>query len=347
MMGSETRKVVEEVSGWLRVFDDGTVDRTWTGPPEARFLMDSVPPYDVPRDGITVHDISGAVHPSARVYVPRGCRGGGHRAGKLPVLLHFHGGGFCISHATWLMYHQFYSRVASSIPAIVVSPFLPLAPENRLPAALDACYDALLWLRELAASAREDGTSAAGSALWESADFSRVFLVGDSSGGNLVHAVAARAGEAGEGFWLPLKVAGGIPIHPGFVRSSRSKSELEGVPDPFLTLDMLDKFLAFALPEGSSKDNAITCPMGEAAAPMAGLWLPPFLVFVAAGDLIRDTNLEYCEAVKRAGKDVKVFVSQGVGHSFYLNKMAVDMDPTTGKRCQELVLAIKDFVDRH
>ncbi|KAJ6821692.1 putative carboxylesterase 15 [Iris pallida] len=344
MMGSETGKVVEEVSGWLRVFDDGTVDRSWTGPPEARFLVDSVRlclPTTSPATALRPMTYPALVTP--RQGRPWGCRGGGHRAGKLPVLLHFHGGRFCISQATWLMYHQFYSRVASSIPAIV-APFLSLVSENRLPAALDACYDALLWLRELAVSSREDGTSTAGSALWESADFSHVFLVGDSSGGNLVHAVAARAREAGEGFWLPLRVAGGIPIHSGFVRSSRSKSELERVPDPFLSLDMLDKFLAFALPEGSSKDHAITSPMGEAAAPMAGLRLPPFLVFVAAGDLIRGTNLEYCESMKRAGKDGKVFMSQGVGPS-YLNKMAVDMDPTTGKRCQELILAIKDFAD--
>lgn len=338
-----SKKVVEEVSGWLRVFDDGTVDRTWAGPPEPLFLMQSVPPYATPRDGITVHDIP--TDPMVRVYLPEG-----DHSSNLPILLHFHGGGFCISHATWLMYHQFYTRLAAAIPAIVVSPFLPLAPEHRLPAAIDACYNALLWLRTLSRNSVLEQSFPAVDKLCSSADFSRVFLIGDSSGGNLVHAVAAKAGraeETEEGFWSPLRLAGGIPLHPGFVRSTRSKSEIETEPDAFLTLDMLDKFLAFALPEGSTKDHPITCPMGEEAPPIEGLRLPPFLVALAKNDLIRDTNLEYCEAMKRAGKDLEMVTSEGVGHSFYLNKMAVDLDPTTGKRCEELILAIKDFVDRH
>lgn len=334
---SKAKQIVDEVSGWLRVFDDGTVDRTWTGPPEALFLMDSVPPYDAPRDGITVHDITTEGGRTVRVYLPE------TKSRKLPIIVHFHGGGFCISHATWFMYHQFYSRLARTLPAIVVSPFLPLAPEHRLPAAIDASYAALLWLRSLARSGGSEKLRSA-------ADFSRVFLTGDSSGGNLVHAVAARAGQASDsdsGFWSPLRLAGAIPIHPGFVRSTRSKSELEMKPDPMLTLDMLDKFLGYGLPEGATKDHPITCPMGEAAPPLETVRLPPFLVAVAERDLIRDTNFEYCEAMKRAGKDIEVVVSEGVGHCFYLNAFAVENDPVTGKRTEELILAVKDFVERH
>jgi acetyl esterase/lipase len=85
-------------------------------------------------------------------------------------------------------------------------------------------------------------------------DESRVFLVGDSSGANLVHFVAARVGEDGADSWAPLRVAGGIPIHPRFVRAPRSRSELETKADSvFFTLDMLDKFNAMALPVGATK----------------------------------------------------------------------------------------------
>lgn len=341
------KQVVDEVSGWLRVFNDGTVDRTWTGPPEVLFLMDSVPPYDTPRDGITVHDITTEDGRTVRVYLPE------IKNRQLPIIVHFHGGGFCISHATWFMKHQFYSRLARTLPAIVVSPFLPLAPEHRLPAAINTSYAALLWLRSLARSGGSGGinvTPPPAEKLRSAADFSRVFLIGDSSGGNLVHQVAARAGQASDsdsGFWSPLRLAGGIPIHPGFVRSTRSKSELELKPDPMLTLDMLDKFLGYSLPEGATKDHPITCPMGEAAPLLETVRLPPFLVAVAERDLIRDTIFEYCEAMKRAGKDIEVVVSEGVGHSFYLNTFAVENDPVTGKRTEELILAVKDFVERH
>ncbi|RRT77758.1 hypothetical protein B296_00005281 [Ensete ventricosum] len=310
------KRVVDEVSGWLRVFDDGTVDRTWIGPSEALFLMNPVQPFDTPCDGVTLHDIPG--HPSLRLYLPESsCK-------PLPILLHFHGGGFCISHFSWFMYHQFYSRLAAAVPAAVVSVELPLAPEHGMPSAVDACFAALLRLRRLAR--RPDGSDPAERLLRGAADFSRVFLIGDSSGGNLVHLVAAWAGEEDSGFWSPLRLAGGIPLQPGFVRSTRSRSELELQADSvFFTLDMLDKLLALGLPQGATKDHPFTCPMGDAAPPLE----------------------KYCEAMKEAGKEVEVLVSGGVSHSFYLNKFTIDNDPTTAKRTEELIVAIKDFVGRH
>ncbi|KAJ1262883.1 hypothetical protein BS78_09G143100 [Paspalum vaginatum] len=336
------RKVVDEVSGWLRVLDDGTVDRTWTGPPEALPLMQPVAPYAAPRDGHTLHDLPG--EPNLRVYLPEA------RAGRLPVVLQLHGGGFCISRPSWLMYHHFYARLACAVPAVVVAVELPLAPERRLPAHIDAGVAALRRIRAIALSSEDDSAlldDPAARLLREAADVSRVFLVGDSSGGNLVHLVAARVGASGDD-WAPLRVAGGVPIHPGFVRAARSRSEMEAKPDAvFFTLDMLDKFLAFALPEGATKDHPFTCPMGAQAPPLESVPLPPLLVSVAENDLIRDTNLEYCEALRAAGKDVEVLVNRGMSHSFYLNKYAVDMDPTTGERTRELIDAIKTFISRH
>ncbi|XP_066367852.1 carboxylesterase 15-like [Miscanthus floridulus] len=334
------RKVVDEVSGWLRVLDDGSVDRTWTGPPEALPLMEPVP-----RDGHTLHDLPG--EPNLRVYLPEAKAEGGAR---LPVILQLHGGGFCITHPSWLMYHHFYARLACAVPAVVVAVELPLAPERRLPAHIDTGVAALRRLRSIAlsedVSALDDPAAAL---LREAADVSRVFLIGDSSGGNLVHLVAARVGqEADAGTWAPLRLAGGIPIHPGFVRATRSRSELETKADSvFFTLDMLDKFLALALPEGATKDHPFTCPMGAQAPPLESVPLPPLLVSVAENDLIRDTNLEYCNALRAAGKEVEVLINHGMSHSFYLNKYAVDMDPTTGERARELIDAIKSFISRH
>ncbi|XP_058078537.1 probable carboxylesterase 6 [Magnolia sinica] len=336
-MGIE-KVVVDEVSGWLRVYDDGSIDRSWTGPTEVGFLMAPVPPSGNFIDGVATRDV--AIDPSsslsARIYIPEK---GPDDETKLPVLLHFHGGGFCMSRANWYMYHQFYTKLVKSARAICVSVEFRLAPEHKLPIAIDDCYKALLWLRSLARAEMSEP--------WledRAADFSRVFLIGDSTGGNLVHHVAARAASEE---WSPLRVAGGVLIHPGFVRAERSKSELELKPDPFLTLEMVDKLLGMALPPGSTKDHPITCPMGTAAAPLAGLKLPPFLVTVAQNDLMRDTELEYVEAMKNAGKDVELLLNTGVGHSFYLNKIAVDSDPGTATQTELLLGAISDFMRRH
>ncbi|XP_037470321.1 probable carboxylesterase 17 isoform X3 [Triticum dicoccoides] len=315
------RKVVDEVSGWLRVMDDGSIDRTWTGSPEALPLMQPVQPYAVPRDGHTLHDLPG--EPNLRVYLPEVDAGS---VGRLPVIVQLHGGGFCISHPSWVLYHHFYARLACAVPAVVVTAELPLAPEHRLPAQIYTGVDVLRRLRSIAMSDEGSLDDPAAELLREAADISRVFLVGDSSGGNLVHLVAARVGEDGADAWAPLRVAGGIPIHPGFVRATRSKSEL---------------------PKGATKDHPYTCPMGPNAPPLESVPLPPMLVAVAEKDLIRDTNLEYCDALRAAGKEVEVLINRGMSHSFYLNKFAVDMDPTTGERAQEFIDAIKSFVARH
>lgn len=331
------KQVVEEVSGWLRLYDDGSVDRTWTGPPEVKFMAEPVPPHLNFVDGVATKDViidevSGR---RVRIYLPeKDCAAGD----KLPIILHFHGGGFCISQADWYMYYAVYTRLARVANAIVVSAYLPLAPDHRLPAACETGYAAFLWLRALSrGEAHEPWLSDRG-------NFDKVFLVGDSSGANIVHHVAVRAGDDD---LAPMRLGGAIPIHPGFCRSYRSKSELEQPETPFLTLAMLDKFIAFALPKGSTKDHPITCPMGSAAPPISGLKLPPYLYCVAEYDLLKDTEMEFYEAMKEANKDIELLVNSGVGHSFYLNKIAVDLDPVTGSETEKLLAEIAKFVEKH
>ncbi|KAI3972998.1 hypothetical protein MKX01_019656 [Papaver californicum] len=339
MVHEEMKKnLVDQVSCWLRIFDDGSTDRTWMGPPQFEFMAKPVPAHEQFIDGVATRDVvidevSGL---SVRIYIPEGISMDGP---KLPVLLHFHGGGFCISQADWYMYYQVYTQLVRSAQVICVSVRLRLAPEHRLPAACDDGYSALCWLRSVAQGKSTEPW------LDAHADFNRVFLIGDSSGGNLVHQAAARAGSE---MLDPLRLAGGVLLHPGFARAERSKSELKKENEsPFLSLEMVDKFLALALPIGSTKDHPITYPMGPNAPPLDELKLLPFFVALAELDLILDTELEYIEALKKAGKDVEVFNSHGVGHSFYLNKVPVEMDPQNVAQKELLIAAITDFIKRH
>ncbi|KAK1324513.1 putative carboxylesterase 6 [Acorus calamus] len=328
-MGDSKLVVVEEVSGWLRVYSDGSVDRKWTGPPEAAPLLEHIPPTcGAFVDGVATHDVilDASSDVLLRIYIPE--TSGGE---KIPVLLHFQGGGFCISRPTWFMYHAFYSRLVKSVPAVCVSVQTRLAPENRLPAAVHDCLSALTWLRS------------SPDLLPLGVDLARVFLIGDSSGGNLVHQVAALTGDVS-----PLRIAGAIPIHPGFVRSTRSESEKKTENEsPILTVEMVDKLLGMAVPEGSTKDHPIICPMGPEAAPMEEVELPPLMVVVAEKDLMKDTQMEYVEAVKGAGKEVEVLVNRGMMHCFYFNEMMVKADPKTGEETKRLVEGIVDFIRRH
>ncbi|KAF2288788.1 hypothetical protein GH714_013461 [Hevea brasiliensis] len=116
-----------------------------------------------------------------------------------------------------------------------------------------------------------------------------------------VHQVVDRAG--GDDV-EPLKLAGGIAIHPSFLRAK---------PMPSL----------------------------------ANLWLLPMLVLVPEKDMLIDTELEHCEAMKEARKEVEVLINEGMTHSFYLNKAAVEMDEVTADQAEKLILEIISFINKH
>ncbi|KAK2640253.1 hypothetical protein Ddye_028048 [Dipteronia dyeriana] len=336
-MVHDQKTLVDEVSGWLRVYDDGSVDRTWAGPPEVKFISEPMPHHHHFVDGVATADV--IINPvsglSVRIYLPEK---NPTDLDKFPIVLHFHGGCFCVSRADWFLYYQMYTKLARSARAIVVSVYLRLAPENRLPAACDDGFEALQWLGSLSRAESHETW------LDQHADFNRVFLIGDSSGGNVVHEVAARAGHVD---LSPMKLSGAIPIHPGFFRSERSKSELEQPESQFLTLNIVDKFLKLALPVNCTKDHPITCPMGAEAPPLEELKLPPILLCLAENDLMKDTEMEYYQGLTKAQKEVELLISPGMGHSFYLNKIAVDLDPNTSAQTSGLIQGISEFIHAH
>lgn len=338
-----SKDVVDEVSGWFRVFSDGTVDRKWSGNDEHILpLTMRVPPSnDAFVNGVATKDVvvNEETGVWVRIYVPHTALQQ-HENQRVGVVLHFHGGGFCISRADWGMYYHFYTRLVNTSNVICVSVDYRLAPENRLPAACDDSFGALLWLRSVARGEREE------SWLSRYADFSRCVLVGDSTGGNLVHQVLLRTCRNPPDFLHPVCVRGGVSIHPGYVTSERSKSEMEISSDSaLLTLDMVDKFLKLSAPEGfTTRDHPITNPMGPHAPPLKDLKFPRMLVAIADRDLIRDTELGYCKAMKSAGHDVEVFVSESVGHSFYLNEIAIKNDPHIAQETSNLLQILDQFI---
>lgn len=333
------KKIVEEISGWLKVFDDGTVDRTWTGPPEFEYLMKPVPPHEEFVDQVAARDIT--IDPNTglavRIYIPD--KNNSHQnKDKLPLILHLHGGGYCVTQADFYMYYHFYTRLVRSAQVVCVSAYLRRGPEHRLPAQPEDAYAAFLWLRAVARGESLDN--------WvkKYTDFSRIFLIGESTGGNLVHYVAARAGSDNV---EPLRLAGAVAIHPGFLRAEPSKSRLELPDNPLLTREMINKLMSLALPHGRTMDHPIICPMGPQAPPLVSLNLPPFLVLVAEMDLLRDNELEYCQALKKAGKEVEVLINQGMGHCFYFDKTAINIDTDKAAQADKIFEGIKSFINRH
>lgn len=217
--------VVDECRGVLHIYSDGSIVRS------------STPSFNVPvhDDGTVlwkdvVFDPDHDLH--LRLYKPADSSPGSN----LPIFYYIHGGGFCIGSRTWPHCQSYCFRLASELRAVIVSPDYRLAPENRLPAAIEDGFMAVKWLQAQAVSHQPDPW------LSDVADFGHVFISGDSAGGNMAHNLAVRLGS-GSPELAPVRVRGYVLLAPFFGGTILTKSEVEGPKDAFLNLELIDRFV--------------------------------------------------------------------------------------------------------
>uniref|UniRef100_J3MIR4 Alpha/beta hydrolase fold-3 domain-containing protein n=1 Tax=Oryza brachyantha TaxID=4533 RepID=J3MIR4_ORYBR len=170
--------------------------------------------------------------------------------------------------------------------------------------------------------------------LADAADSTRVFVSGESAGGNCAHHLAVQFGTAGLD---PVRIAGYILLMPAFISEKPTRSELEAPDTAFLTRDMCDRYCRLALPAGAGKDHPLTNPFGPESRSLEAVDVGRVLVVAAEGDLLKDKNAEYVERMKAMGKDVELVVFPGEEHAFFGVK---PMSAATG----ELVELIKRFI---
>lgn len=228
-MGSHPQ-VVDDCSGILHIFSDGSI---WRCPLEdinfgrIRFIDDnSVVFKDITYDQ--------NLNLSLRLYKPTLT----NPAAKLPVVFYFHGGGFCLGSRVWPNFHNACVRLASGLHAFVVAPDHRLAPEHKLPSALDDAVSAVEWLQREALMSESGGACDA----WMGGgivDFDSVFIAGDSSGGNIAHHLAVSLG-GGSVKAAPVRVRGYVLMAPFFGGVEWTKSE-EEPPEPLMKLELIER----------------------------------------------------------------------------------------------------------
>lgn len=220
--------VVEDIHGVLQVYSDGSIFRA----------------NDIKFNNIPIHDDRSVVWKDCefdvqnnlflRLYKPIS-DSTENPSRKLPIVYFIHGGGFCVGSITWPNNHNACLRLASGLQVVVVAPDYRLAPEHRLPAAMDDALTSLKWLQAQAVSGIPDKW------LRDQADFDRVYIIGDSSGGNMAHHLAIQLGP-GSPELAPVRVRGYVLMAPFFGGTVRTKSETEGLPEPLLNLEGLDRY---------------------------------------------------------------------------------------------------------
>nr|CAB3451983.1 unnamed protein product [Digitaria exilis] len=295
--------VVEDCLGFIQLFSDGTVKRA----PAPLVLLPNDDDTSAVRWKDVIYDETHNL--SLRMYVPPFA---GDET-KLPVLVYFHGGGFCIGSFANPGFHAATLRLAGELPAVVLAADYRLAPEHRLPAALHDAETLFSWLRSQATLV---GAGAGDPWLAAAADFANVFVSGDSAGANIAHHLAVRVGS-GSLAAAPVRVAGCVLLWPYFGGEKRTASETNCPSDVFLTLPLYDQMWRLALPATASRDHPVANPFGPERPDLGSVELPPVLVAVGGRDMLVDRIRDYVARLNAMGnKSVELAEFEGKGHGF-------------------------------
>lgn len=311
-----------DFSPYVKLYKSGRVERLPDIP--------LVPPGIDPLTGVNSKDvkIDEATGLSVRLYLPKHAISTDlKKRRKLPVLLYFHGGAFVIESAFSKFYHHYLNVLVSKAEVVAVSVDYRLAPEHHLPAAYEDAWMAVKWALSNCRSGPEPWLLAHG-------DIDRVFLGGDSAGGNIAHDAAIRAGmdqsESG------VKIKGLILSNPYFW----GKDPIGTEPGDKWIRDTFEKNWKFVCGGLMGIDHPAVNPLTWIEG-LRNLGCECVLVTVSGRDFFRERGLAYVKGLKNSGwsGEVEVYETKDEIHVYFIS------DPL-GKKAAKEMQAVAAFINR-
>lgn len=206
-------------------------------------------------------------------------------------LIYYHGGGWVLGDLDG--YDVVCREIATKAGFIVVSVDYRLAPEHKFPAAVDDCIAATDWVARNAAKLGIDAD--------------RLFIGGDSAGGNLAAVVSMHARDNNGA-----QIKGQVLVYPVTDLAMNTASYADAATGVLLTHAMMRWFRDHYLTDHKQIDDWRASPLR-----MANLkGLPPAYVATCGADPLHDEGEEFARRLKHAGNDVIHVNYPGQFHAF-------------------------------
>ncbi|MGQ7296968.1 alpha/beta hydrolase [Quadrisphaera sp. KR29] len=215
----------------------------------------------------------------------------GSTARQRPGILWLHGGGYSAgSHRGELVAMK---HLLDLTDAVVVSPDYRLSKQAPYPAAVDDCYQTLLWLKQNASDlgVRSD----------------QLIVAGGSAGGGLTAATTLMARQRGE-----VRIAFQMPLYPMLDDRTTPSSRDNDAP----VYDAVTNDSNWRIYLGELYGTASIPSTAAPARETDYSDLPPTITFVGSIEPFRDETVTYVENLRAAGVPVAFLEVEGAWHGF-------------------------------
>lgn len=239
---------------------------------------------------------------------------------KLPLLMYLHGGGYIVGCPEFKPNLAIIKQFIEKRPCVLIAPAYRKALDSPFPAALNDCYDTLLWAKE---NADELGILD-----------NNFILAGHSAGGGLTAALTLKARDTKD-----FKLAFQMPIYPMIDDLQNTKSAIKMNNTPAWNSKSNKKGWAAYLAGNEYIPTYATPARNKDYSNF-----PPTFTFVGDLDPFRDETITYASELEKQNVEVKFKLYEGAFHAFDM----IAPDSEIGKKAIKFTYdSYAEFYDKY